>query len=77
MSRVLRFLACTLLVVAPTGAALAQTTATVRGRVLDGQGRPVAAATVTVTGTETGLAREVPVDAEGSPARRHRPRSGP
>ena len=34
-------LAAVLLVVVPTSLAFAQTTATIRGRVLDGQGRPV------------------------------------
>ncbi len=42
------------------------TTAAVRGRVQDAQGRPVAAATVTITGAGTGLTRSVPVDADGS-----------
>src|SRR5690348_10306547 len=40
-------------------------TATVRGRVQDAQGRPVSAATVTVTAADTGVSREVPVDADG------------
>jgi outer membrane receptor protein involved in Fe transport len=42
------------------------TTATVRGRVLDGQGRPVTSATITVAGRETGLTRAVPADADGT-----------
>jgi outer membrane receptor protein involved in Fe transport len=41
------------------------TTATLRGRVLDSQGRPVPSATVTVAGPDTGLTRQVPVDADG------------
>ena len=67
MTRVYRVAAVAMLVVlVQAGLAFGQaTTATVRGRVHDSQGRPVPSATVTLTGRETGLTREVPVDADG------------
>ncbi len=56
----------TLAILFVTAAYAQPTTATVRGRVQDSQGRPVPSATVTVAGRDTGLTREVPVDADGS-----------
>ena len=67
MTRVYRVAAVAMLVLlVPAGLAFGQaTTATVRGRVHDSQGRPVPSAIVTVTGRDTGLTREVPVDGDG------------
>jgi hypothetical protein len=67
MSRVYRIAVAAMLALLSGTPAFGQaTTATVRGRVEDGQGRPVAAATVTITGRDTGLTRTVPVDADGT-----------
>ena len=67
MIRVYRLAAVAMLgVLLQAGLVFSQaTTSTVRGRVQDSQGRPVPSATVTVAGPETGLTREVPVDADG------------
>ena len=67
MTRVYRVAAVAMLVVlVPAGLAFGQaTTATVRGRVHDSQGRPVPSATVTVTGRDTGLSRIVPAAGDG------------
>ena len=54
----------TLLSVASAGGQT--TSATIRGRVLDPQGAPVAKVAVTVTGLGNGLARTVSTDAEGA-----------
>src|SRR5215207_11231593 len=66
MIRVYRVAGAAVMVLLQVAVGFGQTTtATVRGRVQDGQGRTVAAATVTVTGRDTGLTREVPVDGDG------------
>ncbi len=67
MRKVCRLAVVAAVVMVTAVAAWAQVpTATIRGRVQDAQGRPVIAATVTVTAAETGLSREVPVDADGT-----------
>jgi Carboxypeptidase regulatory-like domain/TonB dependent receptor len=67
MSRVYRVAAAAMLALLSVTPAFGQApTATVRGRVRDSQGRPVAAASVTVTGRDTGLTRTVPVDGDGT-----------
>src|SRR5688500_13286808 len=68
MTRVYRVAAvATLAVLLQVTLAFGQaTTATVRGLVQDGQGRPVPSATVTVTTADTGLHRSVPVAEDGT-----------
>jgi hypothetical protein len=66
MRNVCRLAVLAAVVMSMSAVAWAQSTATVRGRVQDAQGRPVSAATVTVTAADTGLTREVPVDADGA-----------
>ena len=65
MDRVCRAAAWTVLAVLQVSLAYGQTTATIRGRVRDGQAAPVASTTVTVT-SATGLTRAVPTTSDGS-----------
>src|SRR5690349_8515750 len=58
--------AAALVLVQATAAFGQAATATVRGRVDDAQGRPVASATVTVTAPDTGLTRTVPTAGDGT-----------
>jgi outer membrane receptor protein involved in Fe transport len=67
MTRVYPVVVCAAIVMLQVPMAFGQAaTSTVRGRIHDSQGRPVASAIVTVAGRDTGLTREVPVDADGS-----------
>ena len=67
MTRVYRVAVCAAIAMLQVTLAFGQlTTATVRGLVEDGQGRPVPSATVTVTTAATGLARAVPVAEDGT-----------
>jgi outer membrane receptor protein involved in Fe transport len=67
MIRVYRLAACAAIVILQAAAAFGQApTATVRGRVQDAQGRPVAAATVTVVVPATALTRTVPTGDDGT-----------
>ena len=66
MRRVCRVGVWTVAALLQVALAYGQTTATIRGRVRDAQAAPVAAATVTVTGRDTGLTRVVPTSGDGS-----------
>ena len=66
MGRVCRVGVWTVAALLQVALAYGQTTATIRGRVRDAQAAPVAAATVTVTGRDTGLTRVVPTADDGS-----------
>src|SRR5262249_46810197 len=59
------FLTCSLTAAALPVAAQSQSTATIRGRVLDQTGASAPGATVTVTNTQTGAIRETPTDTAG------------
>ena len=67
MTRVYRVGVCAAVAMLQVTLAFGQaTTATVRGLVQDGQGRPVPTATVTVRAPDTSLTRTVPVAEDGT-----------
>ncbi|MGV3515849.1 carboxypeptidase regulatory-like domain-containing protein [Luteitalea sp.] len=65
MRRVCGGVVCVALMMGWASTAAAQSSATLRGRVRDGQAAPVAAATITVTGVEGGLTRATVTDDRG------------